>query len=1000
MKEHQAHRLLAGTALLLWSGFATAQDAFRRGDATRDGRIDVADGVHIALAVLPGGVTLGCPDAADVDDNGAILTTDASLLLGFLFLGGPSPPAPFAACGPDPTLDALAVCAYAAEICSPQPERSEDPDFEILFLGEPQPILGNPGATVTLGSFAAGLCNGDGGLDDARFLVEGWSLAVATSGCAIRDPTTRGTAGAESAVDPEGRRNGGFEKTEVASDLLGHDSGAVSAVVLSLTLPVSLEERGIGAGCIPHVLLRFDLEAQVPPAGEVKTCRLLFTDGLRGSGQPFLNLVSTASGGVKPTLQPRQFEIKAPALAAAIHAPGEVVMLGQTGVAYLSGKGSTDPRGGSALRYAWSAIPPPAGAAPEVSRRRAALTPISFPAPGAYTAELTVLGGGQFELADTAGVAIAVRRPEDLLPSLPAFASIDDDLLTALTGRPFDLVLTLTAGSPRPDFQIVGDAPQGLAIDQAGRLSWTPERDQVGIHGLSVAASNTLGEARVDLSIRVVDQFEAMALFGAGAPVEEAIGDGGGAAVREAPEVIGDRSPVPPELRLYLQIAADSERSSAREVVPDEPGQGLDRFSALRFTPERPQADAPSGAVYRSGASASKLSSEVIEGAGNFTVELWLSRVPREQPGAAGGEPAALLALMGEESSEASWNLGATGGQYVLRINALPQDVELAVPADFSGSTPHHLVFVRNGSRHSFFVDGAEAKTVDAEVTLDWSTDHELFLANNSSLSRPFAGDVHLAVFHAEALSPAHIAHLFEIGLAEPADPSPPLVFICPDPFIIGRGELGFLADASPFAGNAGAGQGGGIDGGCRESDLRETNWRLSASVPLEEGEVRLETLPPPRVCQRRARIHYDPDRAEFDLTVELEIVQVPVRGQTETGKAAYVLRLPLRRLFRRGDVNGNGSVDISDAIAALESLFSGYRAFGCRDAVDANDDGVIDVSDPIVILNHLFTGQVAIAPPGPTRCGEDSAATGGAPDDLDCSRYPEPGSPMGCPSN
>ncbi len=74
---------------------------------------------------------------------------------------------------------------------------------------------------------------------------------------------------------------------------------------------------------------------------------------------------------------------------------------------------------------------------------------------------------------------------------------------------------------------------------------------------------------------------------------------------------------------------------------------------------------------------------------------------------------------------------------------------------------------------------------------------------------------------------------------------------------------------------------------------------------------------------------------------------------------------------FVRGDANGDGSCDISDAIAVLNYLFTGRQEPLCREAVDSNDDGTIDLSDPIRLLGHLFLGQASLPPPYPD-CGPD----------------------------
>ena len=43
---------------------------------------------------------------------------------------------------------------------------------------------------------------------------------------------------------------------------------------------------------------------------------------------------------------------------------------------------------------------------------------------------------------------------------------------------------------------------------------------------------------------------------------------------------------------------------------------------------------------------------------------------------------------------------------------------------------------------------------------------------------------------------------------------------------------------------------------------------------------------------------------------------------------------------FRRGDVNDDGGVDISDPIGVLDYLFNGSQAIDCLDATDVNDTG------------------------------------------------------------
>ena len=80
---------------------------------------------------------------------------------------------------------------------------------------------------------------------------------------------------------------------------------------------------------------------------------------------------------------------------------------------------------------------------------------------------------------------------------------------------------------------------------------------------------------------------------------------------------------------------------------------------------------------------------------------------------------------------------------------------------------------------------------------------------------------------------------------------------------------------------------------------------------------------------------------------------------------------------FLRGDVNANGNVDFTDAIAHLEFLFLGLGEIACEDAADANDDGMSDFTDAIRSLTVLFLGGVIIPDPGTRDCGPDPSDDG-----------------------
>ena len=75
---------------------------------------------------------------------------------------------------------------------------------------------------------------------------------------------------------------------------------------------------------------------------------------------------------------------------------------------------------------------------------------------------------------------------------------------------------------------------------------------------------------------------------------------------------------------------------------------------------------------------------------------------------------------------------------------------------------------------------------------------------------------------------------------------------------------------------------------------------------------------------------------------------------------------------FRRGDADSNGSVNVTDAIFTLNSLFLGGPAPGCPDAADADDDGALQVTDAIYLLNGMFLGGPQPPAPGAAACGSD----------------------------
>lgn len=84
---------------------------FIRGDANRDGRLDISDPIHILGFLFSNGILI-CQDAGDVDDSGQHDLADPIYLLMHLFVDGPDPKPPFPEPGIDATDDDPFTCEW------------------------------------------------------------------------------------------------------------------------------------------------------------------------------------------------------------------------------------------------------------------------------------------------------------------------------------------------------------------------------------------------------------------------------------------------------------------------------------------------------------------------------------------------------------------------------------------------------------------------------------------------------------------------------------------------------------------------------------------------------------------------------------------------------------------------------------------------------------------------------------------------------------------------
>jgi hypothetical protein len=148
--------------------------------------------------------------------------------------------------------------------------------------------------------------------------------------------------------------------------------------------------------------------------------------------------------------------------------------------------------------------------------------------------------------------------------------------------------------------------------------------------------------------------------------------------------------------------------------------------------------------------------------------------------------------------------------------------------------------------------------------------------------------------------------------------------------------------------------------------------WAVDAAVDEGESTFFTKEVPATALVSGTNIVAVEVHQAtatSSDLSFDLELVALPVIAGSG--------------MFVRGDVNADGTVDLSDPVAVLLHLFLQDPRVECLKAADANDDGSVDLADPVYLLQHLFAGGAA-APAPRLACGPDET-----PDDLSCDGFP-----------
>jgi hypothetical protein len=130
------------------------------------------------------------------------------------------------------------------------------------------------------------------------------------------------------------------------------------------------------------------------------------------------------------------------------------------------------------------------------------------------------------------------------------------------------------------------------------------------------------------------------------------------------------------------------------------------------------------------------------------------------------------------------------------------------------------------------------------------------------------------------------------------------------------------------------------------------------AIVAAEAGTPRVVADPEncPEPCQFESRVvfYWLSDRAfPYATKNTLAIVRRSVLWALRLLDSENRSDVP----FMRADSNGDGKLDLSDAVFVFNYLFGGGREPTCIDAADSNDDEKLDISDGVFTLNFLFQG-------------------------------------------
>jgi hypothetical protein len=115
----------------------------------------------------------------------------------------------------------------------------------------------------------------------------------------------------------------------------------------------------------------------------------------------------------------------------------------------------------------------------------------------------------------------------------------------------------------------------------------------------------------------------------------------------------------------------------------------------------------------------------------------------------------------------------------------------------------------------------------------------------------------------------------------------------------------------------------------------------------------------PPLIAANLPTTTYDPGQLRYSSTYYWKIVARDEHGAETTGPIWNFQT----KIVICGDANGDGIVDISDAVYLISYIFAGGPAPNPLCSGDANGDGSVDISDCVYLIAYIFSGGPAPVP-------------------------------------